>query len=182
MSGETNSQMQGSVVAAGLIIIAIIAIAALGIGFTLYPFTTEYEFDFSAQQSVNKFSSCEELEAFLEEKYESSSYGTFASGLAAPMAMQRSMELGAVQAPSAAPDMESSGLAQKADDYSTTNIQVEGVDEADLKLYNMTGTLVHEDAHFTPGRTINLRNQPEGAYLVRIKAGREVIGKILYKQ
>jgi hypothetical protein len=61
-------------------------------------------------------------------------------------------------------------------------VWVEGVDEADLKLYNMTGTLVHEDAHFTPGRTINLRNQPEGAYLVRIKAGREVTGKILYKQ
>jgi len=120
---------KGSVVAAGLIIIAIIAISALGIGFTLYPFTTEYTFDFSAQQSVNKFSSCEELEAFLEEKYESSSYGTFASGLAAPMAMQRSMEMGAVPAP---PTGEGSMLAQKADDYSTTNIQVEGVDEADI--------------------------------------------------
>ena len=59
---------------------------------------------------------------------------------------------------------------------------VDGADEADLKLYNLTGTLVHEDAHFTHGRTINLSSQPAGAYMVRIKAGRKVISKILYKQ
>ncbi len=89
------------------------------------------------------FSSADDISAFLAENVQEGGYydyGGFGGirSLGAPMAM---MKTSAVMAESAA----GAGPAQSASDYSTTNIQVEGVDEADIvkndgsTIYAVTG-------------------------------------------
>ncbi len=77
------------------------------------------------QSQLRKFSSYEELAGFLKTGMESARYsyghsGSFGRGFASPMVMEASVKTTAAK--------ESAISA----DYSTTNIQVEGVDEADI--------------------------------------------------
>lgn len=124
MSAEnTGQKAKGSVVAAGLVLIAIVAIIALGFGMMLlYP----GDDGLSGQEVLKKFSSCQDLQTFLEEK--SSTYGQVFSQMAAVGAPRMDMVGGA---PEAAPAPKAAGETH-SEDYSTTNIQVEGVDEADI--------------------------------------------------
>ncbi|MCK4554450.1 beta-propeller domain-containing protein [Candidatus Parcubacteria bacterium] len=89
----------------------------------------------AAQTKIKKFADYDELKEFLEQGAAESSYGLgYDSGImrgemmldstAAPMTM-KSMEAG--QAIS-----EATGLGAGSDDFSKTNVQVEGVDEADI--------------------------------------------------
>ncbi len=80
---------------------------------------------------VKYFSSADDISAFLAENVQEGGYGYYDGGFAggirtlgAPMAM---MKTTAIMAESAGAD-----ASQSASDYSTTNIQVEGVDEADI--------------------------------------------------
>jgi uncharacterized secreted protein with C-terminal beta-propeller domain len=84
----------------------------------------------SGIDQLKKFSSEAELKAFLKENYEDSVYGGMYSTMAAGVGADRSEALGA---PAAAPSaQEDSGTKEAAAAFSTTNIQVEGVDEADI--------------------------------------------------
>jgi inhibitor of cysteine peptidase len=129
---------KGSVVAAGLVLIAIVAIVALGFGLTLiYPGGD----GLSGQEILKKFSSCEELQTFLEDKAVSGGYGMLTQSFGAGVPEGGADALGA---PAAAPSPKAGGETH-SEDYSTTNIQVEGVDEADIVksdgkyLYLVTG-------------------------------------------
>src|SRR3989344_6561160 len=100
-----------------IVVIALVAIAVLGAAIiSLVSFQKE-PIVAGDQAELKKFSSQQELEAFLKESQ--GSYGGY-YGAAERLDVQTTGE--AAQAPS----------AQKADDYSTTNIQVQGVDEADI--------------------------------------------------
>ncbi|UCD07081.1 MAG: beta-propeller domain-containing protein [Candidatus Aenigmatarchaeota archaeon] len=129
---------KGSVVAAGLVLIAIVAIVALGFGMMLlYP---GYDPGLLGQEVLKKFSSCQELESFLEEKASSQGYGMY-SQMAAMGAPEGGADM--LGTPAAAPPPKAAET--HSEDYSTTNIQVEGVDEADIVksdvkyLYIVTG-------------------------------------------
>lgn len=82
--------------------------------------TTQFE-----SQELKKFSSAQELIDYLEKnsKSQGTSYGGFAGGI-------RSSVASAMMEKSAAPQTADSGAS--ATDYSTTNVQVQGVDEADF--------------------------------------------------
>ena len=100
-----------------IVVIALVAIAVLGAAIiSLVSFQKE-PIVAGDQAELKKFSSQQELEAFLKESQ--GSYGGYYGG-AERLEIQTTGE--SAQAPS----------AQKADDYSTTNIQVQGVDEADI--------------------------------------------------
>ncbi len=84
--------------------------------------------DIAGTDQLKRFSSCSELSEFLEEK--TGSYGYFGTGV-----MRGVQAMDTMGSPTAIPVAEdSSGEAAKgwSDDFSTTNIQVEGVDEADI--------------------------------------------------
>ncbi|MFH1393597.1 MAG: beta-propeller domain-containing protein [Candidatus Micrarchaeota archaeon] len=75
--------------------------------------------------SLNTFSSCGELRDYVKENAASGGYGYWGrNGFMLEMAMD------AVSAP--APSAEGGGQKTGASDYSGTNVQVEGVDEADI--------------------------------------------------
>src|SRR3989344_98355 len=100
-----------------IVVIALVAIAVLGAAIiSLVSFQKE-PIVAGDQAELKKFSSQQELEAFLKESQ--GSYGGYYGG-AERLEIQTTGE--SAQAPS----------AQKADDYSTTKIQVQGVDEADI--------------------------------------------------
>jgi uncharacterized secreted protein with C-terminal beta-propeller domain len=116
------------------VMIAVLAIIALVALFT-FPETPEDDgvITITPQESkLKQFSSEEQLKSFLEENSESASnfYGALEG-------MTRSFS-DAVITPGAAGVAKAAGVAESAgagggtDDYSTTNIQVEGVDEADI--------------------------------------------------
>jgi len=121
MLGKTG--MTGSVVATGLVILVVIAVVAIGLGtLLLYPGD-----GLTGQEILKKFSSCQEMESFLEEN---SGYQYGVEGLAqigtVPTGV-REMTLGeGFAVPKAA------AAEGHSEDYSTTNIQVAGVDEADI--------------------------------------------------
>lgn len=106
----------------------------------------------SGNSNIKKFNSPEEIQAFLKEKSEEGGYwgggmSAFADGMAiaeSAMPMTKSMDMAVDSvAPSSAPS-----AGQGADDFSTTNIQVEGVDEADIVkndgryIYMLSGSTV----------------------------------------
>jgi len=96
--------------------------------------TTSISGMLAAQANIHKFNNIAELKVFLEEHVPVSTmtdYGLGRGGIAA-----KSMESAAVPAqPDAVAEDSAAGSAQTAEepaDYSETNVQVEGVDEADL--------------------------------------------------
>ncbi len=105
----------------GILILVLIA--------AFFLFTALNPAELPAGEELKKFSSYEELKSFLEENTESQYYGmalgTYQAGI--------SRDLTAVEAPTAAPDAGEAGAAKGgSQDFSTTNIQVSGVDEADI--------------------------------------------------
>jgi uncharacterized secreted protein with C-terminal beta-propeller domain len=142
---------KGSVIAAGLVLIAIVAISAIGISVTLlYPGDNLIH-----QESLKKFSSCEDMQTFLEKN--SGGYGGMLGGAmaAAPRAGMEATGL------SGGDQNKASGPGTYSDDYSTTNIQIEGVDEADIiksdgkYLYIVTGgKVIIVDAYPAEGAQI----------------------------
>src|SRR3989338_3062432 len=98
----------------------IVVVAALVVLGTL-PRGSQTETD-----SLKKFASYDELKSFIETRSED--YAAYRSlGGADMIATRESMALGAPQA-----TMADSSDSSKSSDYSSTNIQVEGVDEADI--------------------------------------------------
>ena len=89
--------------------------------------------DFGEQAQLKTFSSEAELKDFLIEKRELGYGGYFLGGVAARTTLEATA--GAPTALSAGPDAQ-----QKADDYSTTNVQIAGVDEADLLAEEFVGS------------------------------------------
>ncbi|HID72680.1 TPA: hypothetical protein EYP38_01950, partial [Candidatus Micrarchaeota archaeon] len=95
----------------------------------------------SVNLSLNKFSSCSALGDYIKEKGEESGYGRYGllgatvDMIGAPVAMESA-------------DANAGGGSKTSSDYSGTNVQVEGVDEADMVktdgkyLYILTGTRV----------------------------------------
>lgn len=126
-----------------LLILAVLIIVGIAI-YTFIPPTTQTSVD-----TVKKFASYEELKSFLKSNMESyAGYygGTFGalSSTAGTAVMQTTTAMKESVAPTAAPLTDGGG----AGEYSTTNIQVEGVDEADIVkndgkyIYTVTGKKV----------------------------------------
>lgn len=115
--------MHGSVIIAGVAILALVALVATWTSMVLLPAPGS---DLTGQEALKRFSSCEELETFLEDK--SDSYGNMLTGL--PMAGARMDTMEALGAPTMAAGAGADKI--QSEDYSTTNVQVEGVDEADI--------------------------------------------------
>jgi len=84
-----------------------------------------------AQSKINKFTNLDELKEFLEQGEGVSGYGY--PGLERMVDMDFAEEI-QINAPLAAKQAvgETAGLGAGADDFSKTNVQVEGVDEADI--------------------------------------------------
>ena len=108
------------------VIIAIVFLLAI---LTLFP--TKLDITQSQGIEMKQFASMDELRNFLEENHGEDFYWEGSSGInEATMAMDSGMTESAPKAGAAtAPQNE---MSRSADDYSTTNIQVEGVDEADI--------------------------------------------------
>ena len=94
-----------------------------------------------AQTKIKKFADYDELKEFLEQGATEPSYGRgYASGgiMQNEMMLETTADFG-INAPMATKSMEAgqaiseaTGLGTGSDDFSTTNVQVEGVDEADI--------------------------------------------------
>jgi uncharacterized secreted protein with C-terminal beta-propeller domain len=97
-----------------LIILLVVGVALFSVYILREPETSD-------QNKLKKFSSYDELTNFVKTNIEASSYygGTFATRIGAPLMAPTAQKAGEV-APTS------------SEDYSTTNIQVEGVDEADI--------------------------------------------------
>jgi len=119
--------------------IAILAVLGFVLVYALSPFLP-YQPASASQSEIHRFASEQELTSFLNEKqqrYESYGYGSYM-----------------MRATAGAPTMAQAGAAESADsgakaaDYSTTNVQVAGVDEPDVMkndgryIYTITGNKV----------------------------------------
>jgi hypothetical protein len=54
--------------------------------------------------------------------------------------------------------------------------------KAKLKVYNLTGALVAEHPEYYPGQSIDFRNLPDGAYILRITGQGRGFSKLIQKQ
>ncbi len=105
-------------------IIPIILLSALFLALlvgVIYNYQRQISGGISGQEELKRFSSYDELKNFLKENSE----GYYGGGAEV---MEMGMAQKTAEAPSAAPSVQGAG----AEDYSTTNIQVAGVDEADI--------------------------------------------------
>ncbi|MDD9953494.1 MAG: beta-propeller domain-containing protein [Candidatus Woesearchaeota archaeon] len=121
---------------------------------------TEVSFDPGQELTEQSFSSVDELTAFIHENSGGNNY--YARGGVAVMAMDETMAVA-----------ESAPVSQKAD-FSETNVQVQGVDEADIiktdgeYIYTTTGKTLFiiaagENAEII--ETIELEHQPQGMFV-----------------
>ena len=85
--------------------------------------------ELTASQDIKKFNSVEELQNFLAERALSSTANDVGGGIRSFGAMEKTVASDSVEAPMAAG---ANSGASGATDYSHTNIQVQGVDEADF--------------------------------------------------
>jgi inhibitor of cysteine peptidase len=124
-----------------ILIIAVLFVAFIGVGvFYIQGVDT-------TSNELKKFSSYSELENFLKSNIEASSvYGTFGAGVSVARTMTQAVaETTGSDAGKAAP---SAAPGEFAEEYSETNIQVAGVDEADIVkndgkyIYVVSGTKV----------------------------------------
>lgn len=118
--GRKNSKAQMYV----KILVAVILILAIVLIFSRMQ--VRPGLDFGEQAQLKTFSSEAELKDFLIEKRELGYGGYYLGGVAARTTLEATAGAPSA-APSAGPDAQ-----QKADDYSTTNVQIAGVDEADF--------------------------------------------------
>ena len=86
--------------------------------------------DYSASQELKEFSSTEEIIEYLRNSQQDSSYSTTRGSFTAGADME-DMVFESAAAPGGA-SMKASVSTQTADEYSQTNVQVKGVDEADF--------------------------------------------------
>jgi uncharacterized secreted protein with C-terminal beta-propeller domain len=119
---KENNPLKGSLVLPAVIIVAL-AVSSIAFGLAGL-----IEIPIPSQDGgVKKFSSYQEMESFIDENTVSGGYlGGLSDMAVAPTAMRQTMGTLAESA-----DGFAAG-GEKAADYSTTNIQVEGVDEADI--------------------------------------------------
>ena len=54
-----------------------------------------------------------------------------------------------------------------------------GFMDINFSIYNLTGKLVFEDAHYRGSQLIDISNQPAGAYIIRVQTEGGTAGKIL---
>ncbi len=109
-------------------IIPVILLSALFLAFLIgimYNYQRQIPPQGVGEDKLKKFSSYDELRNFLKENSE--------GGYSSRGALGREvMEMGASQKTAGAPSASPSAQTTRAEDYSTTNIQVAGVDEADI--------------------------------------------------
>jgi uncharacterized secreted protein with C-terminal beta-propeller domain len=131
------------------------------------------------QDGLNRFTSCEQINSFLEENQGSAYYGGFET---------MAMNIGAgvmrdVTVPLAAPEAAGGQKsAEGSEDYSTTNIQVEGVDEPDIVkndgkyIYTVSGSTVYIiDAYPAEGMKILSEIASEGVTQIFVNGDRLVV-------
>ncbi len=98
------------------------------------------EEELQAQSNIKKFASLDDVEEFLENNETSgsrNSYNSWGRGsidmLETSSSLDKNVLFGGLDAPMAKSSVQSeSGMGGGSDDFSTTNVQVEGVDEADI--------------------------------------------------
>ncbi len=106
------------------IVVAIVALAEI------YYFFPQAFFQQSADNSPKRFSSAEELNAFISANSEAGFYGS--TGAVSEMSSRKSSSSDISQAPQTAAGESNAQPSGGSVDYSQTNIQVAGVDEADI--------------------------------------------------
>ncbi len=154
-----------------IFIVAIAAAVLIAGIITFYPTSITIEPDvFASQDKLQKFNSADEIKEFLEANAESSIYSN-------------SMDIRTIGAVAESADMVtsaaksvSSAQGESTDDFSTTNIQVEGVDEADIVkndgkyIYVLSGKTVSIVDAYPPENTkimstINITGNPQELYV-----------------
>jgi len=60
-------------------------------------------------------------------------------------------------------------------------IDLNAAEELDVRIYEITGTEVYSNQQLLPGQTVDISNQPAGAYIVRISHEGGVISKMIQK-
>jgi uncharacterized secreted protein with C-terminal beta-propeller domain len=83
-------------------------------------------------QELKKFSSCEQINSFLQENSGSYSGGYFASMGGAMRTLTDNAIAPMAAGAATGAEKQAAGAGEASEDYSTTNIQVEGVDEPDI--------------------------------------------------
>ena len=155
------------------IFIVVIAAAVLIVGMaSFYPtsITIEQEI-FESQDQLKKFSSVDEIKTFLESNAESSILYSNSMDIRTFGAMAESADMGFSTTKGAAPTSQGG-----TDDFSTTNIQVEGVDEADIVkndgkyIYVLSGKTISIVDAYPPENTkimstINITGNPQELYV-----------------
>lgn len=120
--------MKGSFESVGIFLLVIVFLGAL---FLAGPLISDMFEDGTGADQLMKFSSEAELRSFLEENTGASGYYGPLSALGAP-AVARTFGAQASDSMLNVEEAKSGGSGEAPSDYSTTNIQVEGVDEADI--------------------------------------------------
>ena len=143
---------------ATIVVLAVLLVSLLFI-ITMYPNVS------SSTDELKRFSSYNDLENFLKTSSESSAYGTFGSPLVATRQSATVMETTTDSGKAESAAAPSAGGAE----YSETNIQVEGVDEADIVkndgkyIYTVSGNkVVIIDAYPAENADILSEIEPEG--------------------
>src|SRR3989344_5398422 len=129
-----NKKMNGFLVLSVLVITVFIAACENGVIVQPLPEgktpTDSRISEFQTSQELKKFSSVEELRTYLDKSALNAGTGSYYGGFGTRDAVfSVAMTESAPMVKSAAAD---SGASQTAGDYSTTNVQVQGVDEADI--------------------------------------------------
>jgi len=61
-------------------------------------------------------------------------------------------------------------------------VNAPGMEEVGIKIYSLTGSLVKEVDHYSPGVEIRMDDQPEGIYILRVPLAGSVVSRLIQKQ
>jgi hypothetical protein len=61
-------------------------------------------------------------------------------------------------------------------------VDAPGMEEVGIKIYSLTGSLVKEVDHYSPGVEIRMDDQPEGIYILRVPLAGSVVSRLIQKQ
>ncbi len=61
-------------------------------------------------------------------------------------------------------------------------IRTNALDAVAVKVFSLTGAVIFENRHQTPGEVIDISSQPAGSYIIRIIDDQEVTSKLIHKQ
>jgi len=113
-------------------LIGVLILVVVSAGFLIVAVNTPVAV-YDDQGQLKRFSSYQELKTYLNESMQMGYYGVFGGGYLGSVESATRGGVATQAVPSAPPSMESDASGAKAStDFSTTNIQVEGVDEADI--------------------------------------------------